>query len=87
MTQYSVQYSVEWNDAFIDISYKDGHPWLFNGNVDSSTEHTNFLPAEIAAGAVSIIPRQWQGGVSMRLEVYGCYLRGKLVAGLILYMI
>ena len=50
---------------------------LYIGNVDQNTKKTNRLPSGTDARFVRLLPRQWQGHISMRFDLTGCELTSK----------
>uniref|UniRef100_A0A8D8ZF36 Hemocytin n=1 Tax=Cacopsylla melanoneura TaxID=428564 RepID=A0A8D8ZF36_9HEMI len=60
---------VEWNKIFDeDMSEK-----IFPGNFDASTVHTVLFDVPIKARYIRINPVKWHNGISLRLEVLGCF--------------
>ena len=45
---------------------------MFSGNKDYDTVAYNTLIPPITTRYIRILPVQWQGHISMRIELYGC---------------
>ena len=60
------------------LTYQDPHGTekVFTANYNATQEAVTYLDAEVSAEMVQIIPKTFQGGKAMRLEidacVYGC---------------
>jgi hypothetical protein len=64
---YSLQYG--WNlTHFVDY----GNGTIFTGNSDQNTVVTNVLDPPITARYIRLLPKTWEGHISLRLELYGC---------------
>lgn len=50
---------------------------VFDGNTDQNSVVTHTLLQPIIARFVKIIPKTWNGHISMRAEFYGCVPSGK----------
>ncbi|XP_059485087.1 hemocytin isoform X2 [Neocloeon triangulifer] len=73
VTAYTVQYSQDghsWNDILDQGRKKEE----FLANVDSSTPYKNSFGREIEAQYLKVTPVKWHGGISMRIEIYGCFI-------------
>uniref|UniRef100_A0A1W7RAG6 Hemocytin n=1 Tax=Hadrurus spadix TaxID=141984 RepID=A0A1W7RAG6_9SCOR len=70
VTKYSVKYSLD-GKAWYDI--KEGNSTkIFDGNFDSDTPVTQYLPNMIKVRYVLIKPIDWHVWIAMRLGVLGC---------------
>ena len=67
------------------VSYsQDGANWmdiatLYDGNVDSDTKRTNYLPAFTEARFLRLRPHAWSTQIAMRFDVTGCKVTSKLL--------
>eukprot|EP01084_Bolivina_argentea_P270183 459365_1 len=67
VTSYKFAYSA--NDSSIFTLYNNSE--ILTGNIDRLTEVNHILNEEINARYLKFMPVTWQGGVNMRVEVYG----------------
>lgn len=49
---------------------------VFTGNNDSNSVHLQYLKHFMFARFIRLVPLEWNDEISLRLEVYGCYLQG-----------
>ncbi|XP_076328320.1 mucin-5B-like isoform X2 [Tachypleus tridentatus] len=71
VTAYKVSYSRD-NVAFSVVKSPDGSETVFTGNNDQNTPVTNKFDEPLKVRFVRIIPFQWKGWISLRLEILGC---------------
>nr|XP_057938857.1 coagulation factor V isoform X2 [Doryrhamphus excisus] len=72
VTFYSLQYSddgIHWNDYNED---EDRPQKIFRGNDDNNEHVKNFIYPPIFSRFIRIIPRNWKGSITMRVELLGC---------------
>ena len=48
------------------------HSQEFGGNLDSETAVSQDLNLPITARFIRFLPKAWNNGISMRVELYGC---------------
>ncbi|KAG8190720.1 hypothetical protein JTE90_024856 [Oedothorax gibbosus] len=74
-SEFVQEFRIEYGNKALDYSeYKDreGHPRLFQGNVDGDTVKYNSFDIPIIAQWIRINPTRWRDRISMRVELYGC---------------
>ena len=71
VTSYFVSYSQD-GTRWVNI------PTLYDGNTDSNTKVANILPDNIEARYVRLRPNTWIRHISMRFDVTGCAVHGKM---------
>ncbi|XP_054642968.1 coagulation factor V isoform X2 [Dunckerocampus dactyliophorus] len=72
VTFYSLQHSedgIYWNDYNED---EDRPPKIFRGNNKNNEHVKNFIYPPIFSRFIRIIPRNWKGSITMRVELLGC---------------
>jgi len=62
--------------AFTDIVGSDGTRMIFQANTDHFTPITNRLPSPVVTKFVRIYPQDYEGYISMRVELIGCSSSG-----------
>ncbi|XP_053374175.1 mucin-5AC-like [Mercenaria mercenaria] len=71
VTSYAIYFS---SDGFQWTPYTEvGHEKVFQANTDGHSKATNWFEHAIRAQYIRVVPRTWQGGITMRLELLGCY--------------
>jgi len=74
VTKYSLQYST---DGQRFTTYRQGGTTkVFNGNSDRQNVVFQTIIKPFSAKYVRIRPTKWYGWISMRVEIYGCPLKG-----------
>ncbi|XP_022252614.1 hemocytin-like [Limulus polyphemus] len=71
VTAYKVFYSKD-SVAFSVLKSPDGSEKVFTGNSDQNTPITNKFDKPLKVRFVRIVPFQWKGWISLRLEILGC---------------
>nr|XP_061826788.1 venom prothrombin activator pseutarin-C non-catalytic subunit-like isoform X1 [Nerophis lumbriciformis] len=72
VTFYVLQYSddgIRWNDYSED---EEQLPRIFRGNDDNNEHVKNFIYPPIFSRFIRIVPRNWKGSITMRVELLGC---------------
>ncbi|CAB3386136.1 Hypothetical predicted protein [Cloeon dipterum] len=72
VTTFVVQYSQNshnWNQ----ILNEQDEEKVFLANVDATNSIKNYFGRKIYARFVKVIPIKWNGGISMRIELFGCF--------------
>jgi len=69
--EFRIQYGTNGRD-FTDYKEVDGHPKLFDANIDGLGEKRNTFDEPIIAQWIRINPTRWADRIAMRVELYGC---------------
>ncbi|XP_031566311.1 EGF-like repeat and discoidin I-like domain-containing protein 3 isoform X2 [Actinia tenebrosa] len=70
---YKVSYSFD-GSHWTYYRLQDGHVEVFGGNADKNSLQFNHFSPAIHAKFIRIHPLTWVGHISMRFELYGCYM-------------